>query len=339
LKLLSNRTRLFRALFIACFLVLPLVLPPVFLSGATNHTQQPSTVNAQDTPPAASVTQTFRVTVTDSKNRLISDLTKEEFAVREGKLDHEVSYFNTEDVPASIALLVDVSGSIDPRAIGDARHAAVRFMGQSHPGNKYFVGEFSRNLRELADWTSDSRTINDALNKLATENGTILKPKPRGLTALYDTSITVLEKLAHAPHSKRVLLLITDGGSDTDSKRNLNDVKRKIRESNVLLYVIAIKKRGEPYAATFVGQDAVHELANVSGGRAYFIESREVNEVVDRIALELRQQYVIGFTPTKTAPGGKWNKVKIKVTPRNKEPKNLYVRSREGYFSPPAATP
>ncbi len=335
LKLPSGCTRLYRTLLVICFLGFPLLLPAVFSFGTPNSAQQTPTVNAQDTSSAPYPTQKFTVTVTDGKGRFIAGLTREQFAIREGKTDHALSYFKAGDAPASFAVLVDVSKSINRPTIDAAKSAVVRFIQRSHPKNEYFIGEFSSNLRGLTDWTRDAQAINDALSKLAIENGA--RPKPKALTALYDASLTVLDKLAHATYSKRVLLIINDGGLDNDSKHNLGDVKRKIKESHVLLYAIAIVQQGDHF---LLDQAKSGELASVSGGRAYFVNSNtELYDVMAWTAIELRQQYEVGFTPIDAAQGGKWNKVKVKVTPRNKSFKNLSVRSREGYFSPPAATP
>lgn len=336
-----SRTRLYRALLINGFLVLPLLLPAVFSSGAANRTPHPLVVNAQQqsASPAADSIQKFTVTVTDDKGRFIAGLTKEEFAIREGKTDHALSYFNTEDAPASVGLLVDVSGSVNRRALEAAKYAAARFIELSHRENEYFVAEFSSGLRGLTDWTRDGGMLMDALNKLATENGMQPKPKPKGLTALNDAGLAVLEKIAHGggAHSKHVLLLISDGGRDNDSKHKFDDLKRKIRESDILIYTIIITTTGDIFP-DFIEQATMDEFTGLSGGRAYWVNNKkELDEVLEQMALELRQQYVIGFKPTNAAGAGKWNKFKIKLTPRDKKLKNLYVRSREGYFSPPAS--
>ena len=334
MKLLS-RTSVYRTSFSIGFFVFPLL---VVSSGATNPAQQVPAVNAPGTSPATHATQKFTVTVTDSKGHFISGLTKEEFAVREGKTDQALSYFNAEDTPASVGLLVDVSGSVEGRTLEAAKYTAARFIELSNQKNEYFVAEFSSRLQWLTDWTRDGRTISDALHKLATENGAQPKPKPKGPTALNDVSIAVLERMAGGgAHSKRVLLIISDGGMDNKSKHTFKDLKRKIRESDVLVYSIIIIASPNGSGFFLMGEETMDELAMLSGGWAYYVHNKnELNEALERLALELRQQYVIGFEPTNALPGGKWNKVKIKVTPRNPALKNLFVRSREGYFSPPS---
>jgi Ca-activated chloride channel family protein len=111
----------------------------------------------------------------------------------------------------------------------------------------------------------------------------------------------------------------------------------------VQIYSIGIAQPGDPDILTEAGQAILNELAAVSGGRAYFPQNnrnrKDLDVLTDRVAAELRHQYVIGFTPTNAAPGDKWNKVKIKVTPRNTELKSLRVYGREGYFSPSPHAP
>jgi Ca-activated chloride channel family protein len=342
-----HHTRLCYAFLLVCFLVCFLVvlpLPaPVSSSGAPDSAQQTPaaagaaqpTQSAQSPQPATSDTLRFFVTVTDRKGGFISGLSKEEFAVWEDKTQSEINYFSREAPPASIGVLIDVSGSVTPKRLSAERYAAARFIQQSYTGNEYFIGEFNTELRLLTDWTRDVMAIDKGLKRLGLANDAAQqKPKTRGLTALYDTCAAALDKVVAGAHARRVLLLITDG-QDTKSRQSSDAVRRKIRNSDALIYSISIEDRGFPDVES---QTALDELTLASGGRAYFIDDiKELDVVVERLALELRQQYVIGFNPANAARAGKWNKVKIKVTPQNKSLKDLFARSREGYFSPATA--
>ena len=106
------------------------------------------------------------------------------------------------------------------------------------------------------------------------------------------------------------------------------------------VYAVGIVEPYDSYSFNQSGQAILDELTTVSGGRAYFPQNnkdrKELKEVIDRIVIELAHQYVVGFTPANAAPAGKWNKVKIKLTPPDESLKSLRLRAREGYFSPNA---
>ncbi len=213
--------------------------------------------------------------------------------------------------------------------------AAARFIEKADPRNAYYVGDFNKKWRELTDWTQDSAALIAALRKAGTHTEADLKEgRSLGYTALHDACLATLEKLERAPHPKRVVFLITDGDADSGSTHKLSELRQQLRTSDVLFYVIGLNTGGQNsvYAP---GAANLDDLTLMTGGRAYFIDiGAELAEVVDHLALELRSQYVVGFKPANTAPGGKWNKVKIKVEPTLKNFKKLWVRSREGYLSP-----
>jgi Ca-activated chloride channel homolog len=316
---------------------LTLSLPLVAPSEATNATQQKPASNARAISPADSATVKLTVTVLGERGGFIAGLTRDSFVVSEGKSQREISYFNGDALPASVGILIDVSRSMETRAIEAARSVALRFVEGSHAENEYFIDEFNSSARELTDWTRDREKIVAALNNVAATDGAGKKPRPKGLTALYDTAFAALEKVSQGTNPKRVLLIINDAGADTTSKHGFSELRSKIRASDALIYGVAIRERVEDFP-DIVGQTVFDELCTLSGGRAYFPHiGKELDEVVQRLTAELQHQYVIGFTPANATQGGKWNKVKIKMSPANEQFKKLTVRSREGYFSPPAS--
>lgn len=323
-----------RAFLLFPFLVLPLLLAP---PGTTNATRQTYAASAQEASPVAPGTQRFTVTVTGEKGGFISGLTKDEFSIREGKTEREINYFSAEELPASVAVLVDVSGSVRPSTLASAKYAVARFMERSNPANEYFLGEFNRERRELIGWTRNAQEILQGLDKLAVPaQAARPKPKTRGLTAFYDACAVALDAVAARPNPKHVLLLITDG-LDNQSRLTFDRLRRKVKESDALIYALGISQWSDPPDHMVIaGQAIVNQLTTDSGGRAYFPDNKkDLDEVIARLAVELRFQYVLGFVPTNAARDGGWNKVKIKVTH-----KSMVVRSREGYFSPsPAPTP
>jgi len=345
LNLPASRTYLSRCCCAFLILCLPAAPRPAVSSGATPSARQTSVVAQQAAAPVAPVTLKFPVFVMDKKGKLISGLTKEEFTVTDGKTEREINYFNADELPASIAVLIDSSGSMQPRVLRAARYAASRFLAQGHPANEYFVGEFSDDWRSLIGWMGDSQSVAEASHKLSAASAAApARPNSggRGQTALYDACDAALDALLKRSKPRRILLLITDG-QDNRSRVTFKEVRRKLIASNVQIYGIGLAAPEDPESLRLSGQAILDELTAASGGRAYFPQSirdtKELDLAIDQVASELRHQYVIGFTPANAAPGGKWNKVKIKVTPRRAELKELLVRSREGYFSPSPPAP
>ena len=334
-----HRTRRMRR---AAFLIFPLIVLPLLLVAAAppGATQQTSPAVAAQNAPDTSGTLKLIVTVMDEKWRFVSGLRKDAFAVFEGKTEREITYFDQHDVPVSVGVLLDSSGSMEIAGLQAAKLTAARFMQQGHPDNDYFIGDFNQEWRELTGWTRDEKVMIEGLSKAGVRPAEAAKrqPRPSGQTALHDACLAALEKLATATHPKRALLVITDGGEDNASTHKLRELKQLIKTSDVLVYAIALPVEGERYFDQ-IGLRNLEEIAEISGGWAFFPERKQVIEAVDRLALGLRHQYVVGFTPANAAQSGEWNKVKIKVKPPPKFPKSLYVRSREGYFSPPAPAP
>ena len=340
MKLLSNRLH-FRLSFCALLIVCLSVLPALFAvsSGATRHVQQTpaATGNTQPASTPASGVLKFPVTVVGAKGGYVIGLTKENFSVWEGKAAREINYFSSGDLPASVGILLDVSGSVEPRTLEAARYGAERFIRNGHPKNEYIVGEFNDAWRASSGWQQEAEAAIGALNRRAAAT----EQKPRGETALYDAWDAALDEVAARPQRRHVLLLFTDG-QDSLSRVSLNQLRRKINTSDVLIYAVNINTPNGEVMLNQVGDTILHELTKSSGGWAFFPENqkdrKELNEVIDMITLEMRYQYVVGFTPTNAAPAGKWNKVKIKLTSPDEAVKKLFLRTREGYFSP-TATP
>jgi Ca-activated chloride channel family protein len=314
-----------RALLIAPLAVLSLLLIPA--SGA-----------AQQATPAAASLKWF-VTVMDEQGHYINGLTKDAFKIFEGKTEREISYFEESSAPASVAVLLDVSGSMGAKGVEAARLTAVMFMQRAHPENSYFVGDFNVKWRDLTGWTRDEKAVAEGLRRVGTskEQGGAKGRVPYGRTALHDACLGALEKLASAPHPKRVLFIITDGGEDNASTHELSELRRRIKTSDVLVYAIALPVENRRYS-DHLGWENLDGITSLSGGRVFFPDTgKELSEVVERVAVELRNQYTLGFAPANAAKSGKWNKVKIKVEPPVKFYKKLWVRSREGYFTPSPA--
>jgi Ca-activated chloride channel family protein len=263
------------------------------------------------------------VTVTDSYGRYVSGLDQKAFKVFEDKEEQEIEFFSDDDAPVSVGVIFDVSGSMSGDKIRKAREALSRFIQTSHDSDEYFLIAFNSRAQLLLDKTRDGDAV---LNKL-----TFVETKSN--TALYDACYLGVEKVTRGSHPKRALLLISDG-QDNDSRYTFSEVRRLLKESDVVLYSIGILGGNDPASSLGLGgQASLDELSAVSGGKAFFPNTAaEMDELFERIALELRHQYSIGYRPKNFKNDGKWHKLKVKVTPPRGLPR-LFVRSREGYYA------
>lgn len=270
---------------------------------------------------------TLTVTVTDTYGRYVSGLGKAAFTVLDEKQPQEITYFSDDDSPVSVGVIFDVSGSMSGDKVKRARDALGKFIQTSHNSDEYFLIAFNSRAQLLLDKTRDGNAVLDKLTFVQTRNN----------TALYDACYLGVEKVQRGTHPKRALLLISDG-QDNNSRYTFNELRRLLKESDVVLYGIGILSGGDTGSSLGMeGQGILDELANVSGGKAFFPRSAvEMDDIFEQIALELRHQYSIGYKPANFSNNGKWRKVKVKVTPPRGLPR-LFVRSKEGYYAIPGA--
>jgi len=265
---------------------------------------------------------TVNVTLTDMFGRYVTGLGKDAFTVFDNKDQQEIIHFSDEDSPVSMGILFDVSGSMGKEKLGRAREALRHFIDTSHDGDEYFLIGFNSRAQLLMDRTRDSDAM---LSKLTFVQA-------GGNTALYDACYLGLERVTRGAHPKRALLIISDG-QDNSSRYSFSELRRQLKETDVLIYGVGIVERGNTSSLDMGGQAMLEELAAVSGGRAFFPETAaEMNEIFERIAIELCHQYCIGYKPKNFSNDGKWHRVKVKVTPPRGLPK-LTVRAKEGYYA------
>jgi Ca-activated chloride channel family protein len=263
---------------------------------------------------------TLTVSVTDARGLHVTGLDRKDFTISDNKVPQQISFFSDDDLPASVAVVFDVSGSMSGKRIATAKEALAEFIKASHPKDEYFLIDFSSQARLLVDRTPDAEVI---LRKLTFV-------EPRGQTALYDATHLALNEVARGTRAKRVVLIISDG-QDNNSRHTLDEVRRQLRESDVLVY--AIGTNPGTMRPDMWGRMALEELASASGGRAFFPRnSTQMDEAFERIALELRQQYSIGYRPSNFISDGKWHRLRVNVSPVRAFGR-LSVRSRGGYYA------
>jgi Ca-activated chloride channel homolog len=262
------------------------------------------------------------VTVTDGYNRLVTGLDRQHFEVYEDKVKQEISFFSDDDSPVNLGIVFDVSGSMKGK-LDRARDALKAFIQTSHSDDDFFLVGFNQRANLLAEFTDG-----DALaNKL-----TLVDPK--GQTALYDAAYLGIEKVKQGRHSRNAILLISDG-QDNSSRYTYGELRKLLKEAGVQIYCIGIVEIGGGAGGTLdmQGQAILEEIAQTTGGKAFFPRSSaELEDATTRIALELRHQYSIGYSPTNVKRDGQWHKIKVNV----KGPKglsNLKVQHKEGYYA------
>jgi Ca-activated chloride channel family protein len=263
----------------------------------------------------------LNVAVADNYGRFISGLDKSAFKVFDDNEPQEIEFFSDDDVPVSVAIVFDYSGSMNGGAITNSELALSRFMLTSHERDEYFVIGFNDRPQLLLEKTRDSQKVLDKLAYVQT----------KGLTALYDAIYLGIGKVQHALHQKKAVLVISDGG-ENHSRYSLGQLKQLLKEADVIVYSISIGG----YDAGF-GDRILEEVSSITGGKRFMAGGGdEMDDIFQRIALELRHQYSIGFRPKNFAANGKWHKLKITVKPPKGIPR-VSVRSREGYLAIPSA--
>jgi Ca-activated chloride channel family protein len=305
----------------------------VFAAGSVSAQNQPPPQPTQ-TPEIASTPAddepmrvqtdlvTLTLTVHDKWSRYVSNLGKKHFSVFEDGVEQDITFFSDTDAPASIGIIYDVSGSMGPDKIRSSRRALERFMGTSHPSDEYSLIAFNDKVKLLADRTRDSDAVLDQLSLV----------KGGGNTALYDAVYLGIDRVMRGSHNKRALLVISDG-QDNNSRYSYAEMRRFLKEADVIIYSIGIVTGGDVFASQ--GEGVLKQLSEATGGRAFFPGADgDFHEICERIALELRHQYSIGYIPKDFRQDGKWRTLKVRVAPPRGMPR-LSVRTRAGYFATP----
>lgn len=291
--------------------------------------------SASDPPSSATVLLT--VTVTDNRKQLVSGLTQSAFTLSDDKGIREITSFSNGDVPISIAILFDTSGSIkglDGRNKAKSMVEALsHFVQRSHQSNEYFVIGFNDKPHLLLDRTRDTSGVSSLLQQLTFAQS-------RGNTALFDAFVFAIDKVTSGAYPKQVILLISDG-KDNVSQSTLNHVLRLLKEKNVLVYALDITLvlgeyiGNDPFNTE--GSQVLDELTSITGGVNYRTDNAtEINTKLERIGFELRHQYSVGFSAAKEASGSKWHPLKVEVslpTTNSHDVQKLSSRSQKGYYS------
>jgi Ca-activated chloride channel family protein len=309
--------------------------PIVSPDAADNQPVSPSNPNAGKTSPGTvdrgQRGYTFRrdveevvlnATVLDDNNHLVNDLKQDDFHVFEDGTPQTITSFQHQDIPVSMGILVDNSGSMrDKRAAVNS--AALDLVKASNPEDEAFVVNFSDEAFIDQDFTSDLKKLRDGLAHIDSKGG----------TALYDAVVASADQLAKgAKRPKQVLLIVTDG-EDNASTLNLEQTIRRVQDlQGPVVYAIGLLFGDDGGGReTRRAKRALQTLSNETGGIAYFPHSlSEVDQICSEVAHDIRNQYTIGYHSTKPASQGGYRLVKVQASAKGRG--KLVVRTRSGYY-------
>jgi Ca-activated chloride channel family protein len=265
------------------------------------------------------------VTVTDSLNRPVTGLQREDFKVFESNQQQQIRYFSTEEPPISVGLLLDTSKSMANKFVTE-RAAVEEFFKNANPQDDYFVLTFSDQPRLVTPPLTQS--IDEIQQELAADI-------PNGHTALLDAIYLAIARMQSARYQRRALLIISDGG-DNHSRYGLKDIRILVQEANVEVYAIGI------FDSTFfrsfeelMGGRWLREITDVTGGKTVAAAGLEkVPQIAADISRQMRNQYVLGYRPRNTPRDSKWRKIKVQVTASAQAPP-VQTHYKKGYLRRP----
>jgi Ca-activated chloride channel family protein len=265
------------------------------------------------------------VTVTDPHDRLVTGLEADNFRIFENNVEQEIQYFSSEDVPISIGVIFDLSGSMANK-VGKAKEAALQFFKTANPQDEFFLVSFNEHAELTSAFTSSVEDLQSHL----------LSSSAKGRTALLDAIYLGLSEMRSARNAKRALLIISDGG-DNHSRYNESDIKRLAREADTQLYAVGLFDPLGYRSRTpeeLNGPSLLSEVTELTGGRAFDVENvNELPDIAAKIGAELRNQYILGYRPSNKSHDARWRKIKVKLrAPKGLPPVTIYAKT--GYYAP-----
>jgi VWFA-related protein len=260
----------------------------------------------------------LHATVVDDHNRLVTNLTRNDFSVYEDGKPQKMTLFRREDIPVAMGIVIDNSGSMrEKRPAVNA--AAINLVQSSNPQDKVFIVNFNEEYFLDQDYTASIPKLKDALERI----------EARGGTALYDATVASADHLKkNGDLEKKVLLVVTDG-EDNASRESLEQAVRRLQDENgPTVYTIGLLQEEHSKRA----RRALREMAEETGGVAFFPRDLgEVKAITSQIAHDIRNQYTIGYKPDNPQSTGGYRRVRVDA--QAKGYKKLQVRTRSGYYA------
>lgn len=284
----------------------------------------PRVVAAQNAPAftAESALVVLHVTVRDKQGHYVGGLEKGAFDIFEDGRPQVVSFFTAEDAPVTVGLLVDSSGSMQHNR-DLILAAAATFVERNNPHDEVFGLTFNDDVRPAlppgTQFTSDPHVLRQALADTITTSGR---------TALYDAIADGIDYLASGRHERKVLVVVSDGG-DNASEATFDQILSQVRASNVVIHAVGLVDPAEPDA----NPKRLRQLAEASGGIAFRPgDASQVRDALERVALDIRSAYTLGYAPADTEARGFRH---IRAGVRVPNARGIVVRTRAGYMTAP----
>jgi Ca-activated chloride channel family protein len=268
----------------------------------------------------------LNLSVTDGRNNYVTDLLQKDFAVFEDGIRQELSLFTHENLPISLAVLIDTSASMEEK-LPVARAAATRFVKTLRPQDSAMVMSFNDRSTVLQDYTNDLVALENAINRT----------QAAGPTALHNSLYITLKELTKQKKAgelrRRAVVLLSDG-EDTASLVSDEQVLELARKAEINIYAISLRPNRPQDRSRLAFSQAEYVLTALTretGGRVFFPNSlSELDSVYDQIAEELRTQYSLGYVSSNRRRDGKWRRIVVRIPDRTE----LQVRHKLGYYAP-----
>jgi VWFA-related protein len=265
------------------------------------------------------------VHVTTAAGATVTNLNKEDFVLFEDGVRQTITHFAKDDARISAGVLLDVSGSMKNK-MAKASEAASEFFKSANPEDEFFLVEFNGRAKVQVPFTRDWPWI-------AREIG---RAKASGLTALLDAIHLAIAQMKHARNERKALIILSDGG-DNFSSRNLRQLKATLIEADVQVYALGVFDRD--YAIKHTAEERngprlLDQVAIDTGGRDFPLVSLDsLPGIGVEIARDLRNQYILGYSPAAPIADGKFHRVSLKLARSNAE-SELRTYYRRGYYAP-----
>ena len=266
---------------------------------------------------------TLNVSVLDKSGKMITTIPRSAFKVYEDNVEQPIKYFRREDVPVSMGILVDNSGSMNDKRSRVAA-AALALVKASNPDDEVFIVNFNEDPYLDQSFTHDVKKMEEALSRLDARGGTAMRSAVSGALDYMKTD---------AKLDKKVIVLVTDGNDNASGDNpTLEQLVRKVRDSGVLVYSIGLLNEEEPREAR-AAKRALNSLAEATGASTYYPKDlAEVEKITPEIAHEIRNQYTIVYTPLNENLDGSFRKIKVELSGQYR---GANVRTKNGYYATP----
>jgi Ca-activated chloride channel homolog len=262
----------------------------------------------------------LNTSVVDRNGKLVTDLPQKAFKVYENGVEQQIRVFKREDIPVSMGLVIDNSGSMQPKR-QKVETAALQLVKASNRQDQVFIVNFNDEAYLDCPFTNDMAKLEEGVSRIDSRGGTAMRDA---------ISMSIDYMKEHGKLDKKVLLVVTDG-NDNMSTMSLEQLVQKAQQAEVLIYAIGLlneEEKGEARKA----KRAVDEITTASGGVPYYPDAlADVAEITLQVAHEIRNQYTIAYTPSNAALDGTFRQIKVTVDGPNRP----IARTRTGYYATP----